>query len=181
MNSIAWMSQPLMVIVSLTAAASLLSGIARFGLRAAETQDFCCALPPTEVQPGAAATAAAASTVPKPKSGWCQSPKFSLQPALVGEFRRAVDARISWTSRQVSEGFACSIRATVPETIGELADVPVKSETYWLFSAVVVIAPLVPSLLEGAQTRTLAPVSPYQGRVPLSSAAHTVICPRLFT
>src|SRR5690606_4862853 len=181
MNSIAWMAQPLMASVSVTACASLWSTMARFGLRTSDTQDFWSVLRPTDCQPGAAATAAAASTVPKPKSGWCQSPKCWLHPALPGELRLAVAARISGTSRQVSAGFACSISATVPETMGELAVGPVKVDWWGLFSPVVVTGRFSGRLLDGAQTRTLAPVSPYQGRPPLSSTAQTAICPRLLT
>jgi hypothetical protein len=71
---------------------------------------------------------------------------------------RAVLARISRTSRQLRFGFAASISATTPETIGVDAEVPVKSLRYAPRSVVVVTAELAPD--DGAQTVRFAPGSP---------------------
>src|SRR5690606_7950650 len=122
----------------------------------------------------AAATAAAASTTPKPylwekfrPKALCHSGSGIVPPAAGKSFCRAVLARIRRTSRQVSSGLVASINATTPLTIGVLAEVPVKSERYRLRMAVVVMRVLVKPLLvsggrfdDGAHTSMLAPRSP---------------------
>ena len=88
--------------------------------------------------------------------------RSSLHPPLETSTCRAVRARISGTSRQVSRGLACSISAATPDTIGAEAEVPPKSSVYLSFTEVVVISGAVAGVVlrpDGAQTVRFAPRS----------------------
>ena len=80
---------------------------------------------PQLVHDSAAATAAPASTMPKPYLMlWMKPAAFVVQRELVGSFRLVVAARIPCTSRQPSSGLASSMSATTPETTGHEYEVP---------------------------------------------------------
>ena len=53
-----------------------------------------------------------------------------LQLLSPGSLRRAVSARINFTSRQVNSAFTPRISATTPDTMGAAALVPQKNRVY---------------------------------------------------
>ena len=91
-------------------------------------------------------------------------------------FCRAVAAKISLMSRQVSSGLACRISAATPATCGDAADVPPKM--YWYrfeFSVVTMLRCLRVGSLDGAHTHNDAPSSEYSLLRPAWFTAQTPV------